>query len=109
MALTIVGIILLLVSAGLFIISYKMYSYYGLLQDGNIFVRVQTAERVYYGWVRRNEVIAMDKITFERMQWFIELRSKDKYVVRIEDIKEIIKINSPLVIVFKGAVNKVKP
>lgn len=109
MALTIVGIVLLLVSAGLFTISYKMYSYYGLLQDGNLFVRVQTADKVYYGWVKRNEVISMDKITFERMQWFIELRSKSKYVIRIEDIREIVKVGSPLVIVFRGALNKVKP
>lgn len=97
-----IGCILITISIVLFILSYRLYSYRGLLQTGKIFVRVLTPSKVYYGWVKRNDVTAMDRITGQ-YQWFLELTNSTKYVIKYEEIKEIKQVSSPITILFKSS------
>lgn len=102
-----VGCILITISAVLFYMSYRMYTYRELLQTGKVFVRVLANNKVYYGWVMRNDITALDRIGMDRYQWFLELYSDRKYVIKIEEIKEIHQVKSPWLICFKGSM-KVK-
>lgn len=102
-----VGCILITISVVLFYMSYRMYTFRELLQTGKVFVRVLANNKVYYGWVMRNDIVALDRIGIDRYQWFLELLGSEKYVIKIEEIKEIRHVKSPWIICFKGSV-KVK-
>lgn len=103
-----VGCVLLVVSFLLLVMSYRMYSYRGLLQDGYVFVRVLYLDKKRYGWVRRNSIMNLDRIGEDKFQWFIELFSSQKFVIKIETIKEIKRVTNPVIICLKGSVGKVK-
>lgn len=102
-----VGCILVVISVILLFMSYRMYSYRGLLQDGYVFVRVLYLDKKQYGWVRRNSIMNLDRIDHDRYQWFIELYGPSKIVIKIEKIKEISKVTNPFLICFRGSVGKV--
>ena len=102
----VIGCVLILISSVLFLLSYRMYAYRELLQTGRVFVRVLTSEKVYYGWVLRNDITSLDRIGLDRYQWFIELISSTKYVIKIEEIREIKHVKSPWVILFRGSYKK---
>lgn len=102
-----VGCILIAISVVLFILSYRMYTYRELLQTGKVFVRVLTSNKVYYGWVKKNDIVALDRIGLDRYQWFLELHNSNKYVIKFEEIKEIKHVTSPWIICIKSSL-KVK-
>ena len=103
-----VGCVLIVISLFLFMLSYRMYSSYGLLQSGLALVRVRTRNQTYRGWVQKSSISALDRINRDRYQWFIELYSDKKYVIKIEEITEVSVIRNPISILFSGSWKGIK-
>ena len=103
-----VGVVLIVVSLILFVLSYRMYSYRGLLQDGYVFVRVLYLDKKCFGWVRKNSIRNLDRIDLDKFQWFIELYGREKTVIKIETIKEIKRVSNPVLVCLKSSIGKEK-
>lgn len=97
--LTVISAILLIASAFSFWATYKVWSVYRVLNRGYDFVRIKTGSGVLWGWVRRNEILGLERMDSDRARWFIDVKRVTSFSVAYSDIAEIKRVNNPFSLV----------